>query len=388
MLSHGKPENLGEYNRKNILDFVRKHGPISRAELSRQLDLSFPSVSSNSKKLLNSNYLREAGYGTNAIGRKSMLLEFNATWGYIIGADIGRSQIRVMLSDLEGKDIIYLKQDYSALAGESIAEESLISLVEATICKAGIQPEQIKHFSLGIPGIIDPRTGKLILVPFMAHIDIMKIIRRIESTYKAPVFVENSVNLGAIGEKWKGAAKGHKDILYISHGVGIGSALILNGELYRGVNNAAGEVGYMVPDLSCIRSSFDEQGVLETLISGNTIQHSMTRHGLGQDFCSLVMESQNNHPAAQELVRQISSYFGIMLINIVSVINVELIVIGGRLGDFISPSLILGWQDLLSRHVPFVPEILTSILHEKASVFGGIAIGIRNVNDALVAQFI
>ncbi len=388
MLSPGTPENLGAHNRKVILDCVRKHGPLSRADLSRMLNMSFPTVSSNVRKLLESQYLKEAGSGNNSIGRKSTLVEFNATWGYIIGADIGRSQIRVMLCDLEGKEVVYHKRDYRALDGENVAEECLIGLIEDTVRSGGIQATQVKYVSLGFPGILDPRTGKLILVPFMAPIDIQEITRRIQAFCHAPVFVENSVNLGAIGEKWKGAAKGYRDILYLSHGVGIGSALILNGELYRGVNNAAGEVGYMVPDPAGLRDRFDEQGVLETLVSGSAIQESMARSGLGKDFQGLLEESRNNHPVAQELIRKISDIIGIMLINAISVLNVELVVFGGRLGDFLGPTLIPGWRGILSRHVPFVPELLTSPLREQASVLGGIAIGMRAVSDALVEQLL
>lgn len=382
----GTPENLGEHNRKLILDCVRKHGPLSRAELSRKLDMSFPTISSNVNKLLDSCYLREAGIGSNSIGRKSTLLAFNATWGYIIGADIGRSQIRVMLTDLEGKEIAYLKQDYRAQEEENAAEECLIRLIETAIRDGGIKPSQVKYISLGIPGIMDPKTGQLILVPFMPRMDIKKVVQRIASIYHAPVVAENSVNLSAIGEKWKGAAKSRRNILYFSYGVGIGAALILNGELFKGANNTAGEVGYMVPDPAMLRGCFDEQGVLETLVSGSTIQERMLQHGLGQDFGKLMEEDRNKNPAARELLGHISLYIGIMLINIASVIDVELIVIGGRLGDLIAPSLIASWQDVLSKHVPFPPEILTSTLRDKASVLGGIAIGMRQISDALVGQ--
>lgn len=385
-MNPGTPETLGVHNRTVILDFVRKHGPVSRAELSRKLDISFPSVSSNVKKLLESNYLKIAGSGDNKVGRKATLLEFNATWGYIIGSDIGRSQIRVMLSDLEGKELIYLKHDYNALDGENIVEERLLELALTAVKEAGVKPEQIKYFSLGMPGIMDPNTGKLILVPFMSSIDIDGIVKCIKSIFDAPVVVENSVNLGAIGEKWKGVAKGHRDILYLSYGVGIGSALILSGELYRGVNNAAGEVGYMVPGKSNLRSEFDEQGVLEMLVSGSTIQKDMTKIGIGQDFRSLIDGNRNKMPAVQEIIERIASHIGIMLVNAVSVINVELIVIGGRLGDLIGPYLAPYWKNLLSNHVPFPPNILISSLQEKASVLGGIAIGMRHVSDSLVAQ--
>ena len=105
VMDSGTPERIGEINRKLILDCVRKNGPISRADLHRTLNMSFPTISTNVKKLLQSGYLVEAGDGDNNLGRKSTLLQFNAERAYVVGVDVGRSQLRVILAEVwYGKD--------------------------------------------------------------------------------------------------------------------------------------------------------------------------------------------------------------------------------------------------------------------------------------------
>ncbi len=384
MLVPVTPKDLGEQNRRVILDCVRKHGPVSRADLARLLDMSFPTVSLNVGKLMESQFLLEAGHAKNTTGRKATLLEFNASWGYVLSADIGRSQIRVMLSNLDGKELAYMKQDYQPGSKDDTIERNLFAMIECSIKKAGIRPDQVKHCTLGMPGIWDPQSGKLISVPFMAHLDLPATLKRLDAFLHCPVSVENSVNLGAIGEKWRGAAQGYRDILYFSYGVGIGSALILGGELYKGINSAAGEIGYMIPEAAQMRESFDEQGVLEALISGSTIQREMDKQGLGQDFERLMRESTENQQEASALIQRVAVNIGMALVNAISVINAQVVVIGGRFGELIAPSLIPYWQTILKNHVPFPPEIVVSSLFERASVMGGVAIGIRVVNDMLV----
>ena len=93
------PVTLGENNRKILLDYVRKNGPVSRADLHRNLNMSAPTVSTNVKKLLDTGFLLEAGEADNTIGRKATLVTFNEKRAYVAGVDIGRSQLRISIAD-------------------------------------------------------------------------------------------------------------------------------------------------------------------------------------------------------------------------------------------------------------------------------------------------
>jgi predicted NBD/HSP70 family sugar kinase len=345
--------------------------------------MSFPSVSSNVRNLLDNEYLIESGEGNNSLGRKSTLLSFNATHGYVIGADIGRSQMRVMLADLQGGCIVSLKEDMSSISNSKDTAHKLCEVIQAAINEGNVQQSKIRCVSIGIPGVLDKKTGEVIIAPFFGSLKLSDIQSEIEKNFDVPIILENSVNNGAIGEKWQGVAKGYKDIAYIDYGVGIGSALIINGELFRGVNGASGEIGFMVLDRAGIRSEYNDQGVLENLISGNQINKSLLQSGLKTDLKSLMTSKGDDSEIYNRFISELIDYIGMALINITSVINPELIVLSGGMGILLGSEYQDRWKELLANHVPFPPKIVTSKLSNKANVLGAVAAALRLIVDDL-----
>ena len=383
MTQTGTPETIGELNRKVILEYVRKHGPVSRADIRRGLGLSFPTVSTNVKKLVEGNYLLELGEGDNPIGRKSTLLGFNRWRGYVIGIDIGRSEIRVILADLYGEEVAYLKEvnvDFGN--GEHGVTRQLSNMIHEVICSGGIEDGSLRCICVGIPGICDRKSGKLRLAPFVRSLDLKEICDHLTERYNVPVCMDNSVNYGAIGEKWCGVAQNYRNIVYINYGVGLGAALILNGELYHGMDNAAGEIGFMVPGREALRTQFDETGVLEGMISGKNIRDMLAWHAMDTDISNLPQGSSSERQMLETIEKSVLENIGMMLINITSVFNEEVIVIGGGLGQLMGERFIPVWEQMLEQHVPFVPKIVTSGLQSRANVMGAVAVAIRKVNDA------
>ena len=379
MTESGTPEKIGKINRKLIVDYVRKYGPASRADIQRTLNMSFPTVSANVKRLLETKQLLEAGDGDNAIGRKSTLLMFNALRAYVIGVDFGRSQIRVMLADLEGVKIDYLKEDCGA--GGQQTTDQLCRMIDEITSRSGIDRSLVRCIGIGVPGVWDARMRRLFITPFMDGIDLDRAITELSSRYNARIFVENSVNYGAVGERWCGVAQGYDDIVYINFGVGIGSALILNGQLYHGANGASGEIGFMVPETRYFREQFHEIGVLESLVAGSKIRQQLEDRGLDPDIGTILRENGEKGAEQSELLRRVTDYIGMALINITATVNEELIVIGGGLGALLSDTCIPVWKSMLEAHVPFVPKIVTTALRERANVYGAVAAAIRYVND-------
>lgn len=383
MKEAGTPEKIGKLNRKLILEYVRKHGPISRADIRRGLGMSFPTVSANVKLLLEANYLLEVGDGDNAIGRKSTLLAFNCRRVYVLGIDMGRSEIRVMLADLYGEEIAYLKEtNVDNGVGQQGVGGQLVRMVDDVVAQGGIQKSDLRCICMGIPGICDRNSGKLKLAPFVRTLDLKEICDSLTERYHVPVLVDNSVNYGAIGEKWRGVAQDYRNIVYINYGVGLGAALILNNELYQGMDNAAGEIGFMVPGREFLREEFDEQGVLEGLISGKRIVEMLSLQKMDTNIRNLEHGTSQEKDMFAFIERQIVETIGMLLINITAVFNEEIIVIGGGLGNLMGEKFLQKWQEMLQKHVPYVPRIETSRLQHRANILGAIAVAIRYVNDS------
>ena len=377
------PEKIGELNRKLILDYVRKNGPVSRADIHRNLGMSFPTVSSNVKKLIESRHLLEAGDGDNPIGRKSTLVRFNCRRVYVIGIDIGRSQARVMLADLDGDELAYITENaVDSRNHPGGLTLQLCDMVDRALARAEVAAAQVQCICIGIPGIRNAQTGKLMLAPFIESLDLDEICTAFKQRYGAAVLMDNSVNYGAIGEKWQGVVQGYRNIVYINYGVGLGAALILNGELYKGMNDAAGEIGFMLPGMEWARSAFEEEGVLESLVSGEQIRRWLAGLGVHADLRYALEKFRAGEDPYADRIRRIVDTIGMVLVNITSVFNEEIIVIGGGLGDLLGELFIPEWTRMLKAHVPFVPKIVCSGLKQKANILGAVAVAVRHAGDA------
>lgn len=376
------PEKIGEHNQKLILDLIRKSGPVSRADISRAVDMSFPSVSANVRVLLENGYVEEVGSGDNVMGRKSTLVAFKANRGYVIGLDIGRSQIRMLLVDLLGATIESVVSDSNLQKSKEEIIEQLKSLLNTLIIRSKIPIEKILCISVGIPGIIDKETGRTYLAPFFGGLQEKDIKKTILSMLNdVPILVENSVGCGAIGEKWRGVGIGFRNILYVNYGIGLGSALIINGELFTGAKGAAGETGFMVLDKTHLRKDFSEEGAIESIISGRSIMNLLNEDNGKITIESLMSNYQNGDKKVKAIVNKSIEYIGMMFINASAVINPDLIIVSGGVGCGIYKHGIDRWNEMLHAHIPYAPKIIESQLQNKANVLGAIAVGLRHINE-------
>ena len=372
------PETLGESNRMLILKQLRKHGNMSRADLSRCLGISFPAISSNVKSLIEAGYIMEVGAGDNSIGRKSTLLAFNNERGYVIGVDLGRFKTRVMMADLLGNSLASLTEPTETEGGAEEIINRLIDLFYQMIQMSGREKEKILCICIGTPGVV--YDDKIVLAPFLPDFSASVLKERIAGEFSGEVMIENSVNMGAIGEKWKGAGTAYQNFLFINYGVGIGSALVLDGKLYKGTNLAAGEIGFMVSDSRNLRDQFDEVGVLENTIARNKIEKSITHGNFQSEVDELMKKYRKFDPYSRALLDEVYLSLGTAMINIATMLNLDVIIISGGLGISIGVLFQESWQELLKAHIPFPPKIIFSTLDNQEGLLGAVSVGMEHVH--------
>jgi len=379
------PETIAAHNKKLILDALRFSGNMSRADLSRYLDMSFPAISSNTKGLLEANYILEVGSGDNSLGRKATLLAFNAKRGFVIGVDLGRFKIRMMLADLLGNEIQSTEIINSA-ASDGCGNESIALIIdqaEDILKKSGKKKEDILCIVIGIPGIINE--GVSYLAPFTEKYLERDMIGLLKKTFDADVILENCVNLGVIGEQWKGAGIGYSDLTYIAYGVGLGAAHIVSGKLYTGSRGAAGEVGFMVTDPMNISNTYDEVGSLEQTLSISKIEQYLKSGDFEEELVKLIHSyKEGNDMYARLMIDEISLNFTVMLVNVTAILNPEVIIIAGGLGYNLGKLFLDKWQQTLSRQLPFVPKLVLSKLHHTETMLGAVMTGINHVHDEYI----
>ena len=373
----GTPEALGESNKILILNCLRTKGTMSKADLCRHLGMSFPAVSSNVKSLIDIGYVVEVGEGDNSLGRKSTLLAYHAGRGFVIGVDLGRFRIRVMFADLLGKALSSLERPTNTEdGGTGIAQELKEMLLEA-VAASGKDKDSVLSICIGVPGVLSEEG--VTLAPFLPPIDLVQIKKTIGEEISAPVIIENSINLGALGEMRHGAGRNLNNFALINYGVGVGSAFIINGELYSGAHRASGEIGFMVGDPSKLPNQFDEVGVLENIISRDKIQNYIRRPDFQEEINKLIENYKKNDVYAKVILDEIFLYIGIALINISAVLDLEAVIISGGLGNSIGRLFSEKWDEMLAVHVPYPPKLMFSELDNQEGVLGAIHVALESV---------
>lgn len=367
-------------NKKAILELLREKGPMSKADITRELHLSFPAVSYNVKKLQEENLIYEMGMADNVLGRKGVLLAFNSRLSYLIGVDIGRNNIRVMCSDIGGKILAYSTK---RIEQNNDVIQQVIQQVYSIVEEVKIEIADVICMGIGVPGIYDGQTDCLKFAPFAETWNKQLLMQNLKKEFCMDIVIENSVNLGAIGERWQGVAKGYKNILYVDLGVGIGSAAIIDGVLMRGKNGAFGEIAYMLLDKDRLSDRFSEEGSLEKLIPSRAIGQLITQLYQGDEKLPIRevlnrLEKSGDFPEIQN----VPLYFSMSLVNTIAVTNPDLLVIAGRLGCALYQSYKKEMEALIEANVPFPPTIKCTKLSEKASVYGAIATALLHVNDS------
>jgi glucokinase-like ROK family protein len=394
-----QPQNLGSFqlmklqNKSQILDTIRTDGPISRAEVAKQTHLTPPTVTNLVSELIYSGLVIEGSMGTSTGGRKPILLTINYAAFQIIGMDIGISNIKIVVTNLKGQLLDQAKINMPA----SIDKEAFLQLIarflEERMTEDWGQPKQILGIGVGMHGLVDPEQGISIFAPNLKLRQI-PIREYLEARFQLPVYVENDAMAMALGERWFGEGMGTDHFISVNIGMGVGAGIYLNGELYRGTTNSAGEIGHTVIDLDGELCSCGNIGCLQTIITGPAIAKKATNLMLNHQASTSLLHklSQNQqynisgedvHEAAvqgdslaQDILRGIGTHLGIGLANLTNTLNPQKIILGGgvsRSSEFFMASLRNSLYSRVletSKHV----EIVVTQLGEYATAIGAATI--------------
>lgn len=381
------PERMREANCRELLRLARQHSPCSRADLVRYSGLTAPTVSAAIAQLHKRGLVDFIGAGASNGGRPPRLLQFNAHCGYVFGADIGGSSLRLALADLNGT---ILGRWGAALRGDR-SPETVTDLLASGIAhlqeQNGIPEKKVLCVSAGAPGITDVKAGRVISAPNLTAWDDVPFRQMLEAKTGHYVCVENDVNLGALGESWSGVARHVRNFVFLAMGTGVGAGIVINGKLHHGSNWSAGEIGYLlVPGLPCKTLDMNALGVLENTIGGHGIenawQEACQRAGLDESLRGLSAtdvfdRAQNGDEMAREILRRTAEILSLAIINLSLVLNMSLAVLGGGVGRH--PALLETTQQFLNRHNFPRPQLVVSSLGVDAQLYGAIRLALQSV---------
>lgn len=314
-------------NTSLVFRTITQQEPLSRADIAQDSGLNKATVSSLVNELLEKQLVYESGPGESSGGRRPVLLHYNQSAGYSIGIDIGVNYILGVVTDLKGNIINEQKLSMKDSAFEDVLNR-VKKMVYTLMEPLPQSPYGVVGIGIGIPGIVD-KQGNILLAPNLGWKN-CEIKQQIEEEFNIPVIVENEANAGAYGEKQFGVGKSFNDIIYVSVGIGIGVGLILNNQLYQGVNGFSGELGHMVIQMDGAPCRCGSKGCWEVYAS----EHSLIDNAKDLDeptLESIIDLAKNNDEKAIGLFEEIGIYLGFGINNIINTFNPEQIIIGNRL---------------------------------------------------------
>ena len=380
---------LRELGEQAVLETIFRRGPITRPEIAGATNLSKPTVSAAVNRLEQGGLVRASGRRGGQRGRKPVAYVVNSRAGFVVGGDIGGSNVRVAAADLFGEPICNLKQP-TAKDGSRAVGGQVLEMVSEAIDEASTVHGRPLALGISSPGVVDRSSGRVTSLAYNVvpegGFDPLEVIR---DRFDLPVLVENNVNLAAVGEKWFGLARGVSTMVFVSIGAGIGMGTIIDDELVRGAHGAAGEIGY----LPLVGDPFNPRhrlhGGLEDEIGAAGIVGAFQERRSSEDpeLSSVhdVFElAAAGSAAARAVVDGVAERLGTAIATVCAILDPELVVLGGGIGA--SPLLLRPVRGAAAMLVPITARIETSLLGERAALQGAIAVALNAARTMLLSR--
>ncbi|WP_154891738.1 ROK family transcriptional regulator [Paenibacillus polysaccharolyticus] len=317
-------------NKSIVLDTIRRHAPLSRAKLSEVTGLNKATVSNLVADLISDELVQEIGPGESSGGRKPLMLLFRSTAGYAVGLELSVTRLKGVLTDLEGHIVADYAVDLKQHDATSVFEQLKLA-ASHLIKQAPPSPHGVIGIGIGVPGMVDEQ-GTVLFAPNLKW-EMVPLRSMMEESFNLPVTIDNEANAGARGELNFGAGVGVRHLIYISAGIGIGSGIMVDGELYKGAWGYAGETGHMSIEAEGLPCSCGNRGCWELYASEKVYEHPDQQHLPAHTTKELVEHAQNGHQDVIALYDIIGRKLGVGITNIVNSFNPQRIIIGGPLSE-------------------------------------------------------
>jgi predicted NBD/HSP70 family sugar kinase len=380
---------LRELGEQAVLETIFRKGPITRPEIAAATSLSKPTVSAAVSRLEQGGLVRAAGRRAGQRGRKPVAYVVSSRAGFVVGGDIGGTNVRVAAADLFGEPLCDLKRPTAKNGGRAVGVQ-ILEMVSEVIDQAAAVHGRPLALGISSPGIVDQTSGRVTSLAYNVvpegGFDPLEVIR---DRFDLPVLVENNVNLAAVGEKWFGLARGVSTMVFIAIGAGIGMGIIIDDELVRGAHGAAGEIAY----LPLVGDPFNPRhrlhGGLEDEIGAAGIVGAFNElRGPDDPELSSVHDvfelATAGSMAARSVVEHVASRLGTAIATVCAILDPELVVLGGGIGS--SPLLLRPVRGSAAALVPITARIETSLLGERAALQGAVAVALHAARTTLLSH--
>ncbi|HEX2911561.1 MAG TPA: ROK family transcriptional regulator [Chloroflexia bacterium] len=335
-----------DYNQGVILEAIRVEDGISRAEIAEKTGLTKQTVSVIVKRLLEEQLVREAGTMLSTGGKRAVKLKIEPDARYAIGVQIDIDETTFVMMALDGRVIV----ERQHLNGQGYAPEQLVkeitACIEQLVQDAGVASHKILGLGVGCPGPLNHFQGIVYDPPKLLGWHNVPLKKILEKRTGFPVVVDNDATAAAIGERWIGGAQGVPNFAFIYMGVGIGGGLFINNQIYRGSTTMAGEFGHITLDPNGPACFCGSRGCVEILCAPSVIDQAVQAR-LAQQEPSILQNTfqEDKDKVDYTLICQAALAgdnlalseidlagwrIGCAAVSMVNLLDVELIVLGGK----------------------------------------------------------
>jgi predicted NBD/HSP70 family sugar kinase len=355
-----------------LFQLFRDGQPHTKAELAELTGLARSTISLRLDPLIELGIISPAAENSSTGGRPSTQLVLNESAFVVAGVDFGASHAVASLADFSGKILASIETKRQISDGPEVCLRWMIAELKHLLAGQGIAEENLLAIGIGLPGPVEHSTGKPASPPIMMGWDAFDVPARVNQDFSAKVLVDNDVNVMALGER-HASYPDVDHLIFLKASTGIGSGIISGGELQRGAQGTAGDIGHVRVssggDVSCHCGNF---GCLEAIASAPAIIKKLVAEGLPiRNTSDLIDATKRAKVEAIQAVRQAGRDIGEVLSTCVSLINPAVIVIGGSLSSA-GEHLIAGVREAVyARSMPLASENLL-IVQSKAGKEGGI----------------
>lgn len=361
----GSLEMVRHLNQKLVLDMIRRQEPISRAQISKQLNLSRSTVSQIVDWLLDNNMVFEVGVQSSDVktcGRPGQMLRFNPVSSYIVGMELRQDSATVCIADMRGKPLAITSYDPVRDA------QGVYALLTQALGAAGIEERRVARLSVSVPGVVNTE-GKVIRASrlkwrnydlpgqFRAYCDI-------------PICVNNDVNLALIGERKFGIGCEHENLVYIHLGTGVGCGILCGGKMVLGSSFTAGEI----QNFSFIAGHKEAYTPLEKIIGLNSFE----RYPGG--FSGLVQGYTQGDAECCPIIESFIHTLATTIAFIISLLNPSMVVIGGRMSNDMA-DILEDIRDEVEQATPYKAELQLTRLKNESCLLGAVAYALDHIDQ-------
>ncbi|GAA0507357.1 sugar kinase [Saccharopolyspora subtropica] len=326
---------VGGFNRAVVLDAIRQRGEVSRVELAQRTGLTPQTMSNIVRALIADGLVTENGHAPSTGGKRRVLLKVVPDAYTSVGLHLDPEQITGVLLDLAGGVRLRSRRRVPTGAAPSAVATALTRTFQQLVRRSGVDSERVLGVGLAVPGPLDAEHRQVLAPPNLAGWSAVPLADIVAERAGLPVVMDNDATAAAIGERWAGCAERAGSFVYVYLGSGVGIGVVLNDQVHRGVSNNAGEIGH-VHSGGSRRCHCGRRGCLEAYCSMRAIVADWQAAGgkpegdsVAAAYERMCRRAAGGDAAAVKVLRQAATRLGQVLASVVSVLDVDRVVLGG-----------------------------------------------------------